>query len=457
MPIPFALDDTIVAVATPSGSGGIGIVRLSGPEATAIATEVFAPAAHPHLPVLRPYRLRYGHVVDPADGRVLDEVLVSYMPRPHSYTREDVVEINAHGGPIPLRAILALCLRLGARQARAGEFTLRAFLNGRLDLAQAEAVLDVVQARTDVALGQAVDQLGGALSEQVRQTRGLLLTVLAGLEVAIDHPDEDLPEEDPSSGLAESRRQLEWLITEAERGLIYRQGVRVAIIGRPNVGKSSLLNRLLRADRAIVTEVPGTTRDTLEETIDLGGIPFVLTDTAGIGETVDPVEQLGIGRSYQALNLADLALLVVDGSVPQTSADQALAARLAGRGAIVVMNKSDLPAAGASALSNAPHVRVSALTGEGLADLEEAMVALALGDARVNAQEGGASSPRHRDQLMRALEAVHAAEESFAAAAPTEIVAIDVGEAVDALGEITGETASEDLLATIFSRFCIGK
>ncbi len=453
----YTLDDTIAAISTPLGHGGIGIVRLSGPDALAVARRVFD--RWTAEPAVDPHHLYHGHIVRPETGRRVDEVLVSYMPAPHSYTRQDVVEINAHGGLLPLREILALCLRHGARPAREGEFTLRAFLNGRLDLAQAEAVRDVIQARTEASLRVAVEQLGGRLSQETRALRRRLVRALAYLEAGIDFPDEDLPDEEIAGPLGGVLAGLEALLADASQGLIYRQGVRVAIVGRPNVGKSSLLNCLLQTERAIVTPVPGTTRDTLEETIDLQGVPVVLVDTAGIGAPRDVVERLGVERSEQAAARADLVLLVVDGSAPACAEDEAVARLVGQRPAIAVVNKEDLPQADdyARLLPDAPHLRVSAATGAGVRALEDALAeAILSGQAQAGA-EPVVSDPRHRDLLQRAADALRAAQETLGAEGVLELVAVDVEEAVQALGEITGETAGEDLLETIFRSFCIGK
>jgi len=458
--VDYPLDDTIVAISTPIGQGGIGIVRLSGPEALRITQSLFRPATGGHNGRLAPYRLTYGHIVAPDTRRTVDEVLVSYMPAPHSYTREDVTEINAHGGPVPLREVLSLCLCQGARQAREGEFTLRAFLNGRLDLAQAEAVLDIIQAKTDASLRVALDQLGGHLSQQAGQIRQTLLTTHAYLEASIDFPDEAIPPTDIQKPLSEAQERLDDLLKDADRGIIYREGIHVAIVGRPNVGKSSLLNRLLRSDRALVTPVPGTTRDTLEETINLEGIPLVLVDTAGISDTDDTVERMGIERSRRSLQRADLALLVVDGSVPPSAQDLAVAELVASRPVVVVVNKSDLPRADdyATILSNQPHISLSAATGDGLDRLESLLVETILSGETQSSDSPQVSNPRHRDLLRRAHDAVTSAlEASQEQGLPVELVAIDVAEAIHLLGEITGETASDELLSTIFSNFCIGK
>ncbi|MGD8624523.1 MAG: tRNA uridine-5-carboxymethylaminomethyl(34) synthesis GTPase MnmE, partial [Anaerolineae bacterium] len=339
----YSLDDTIAAISTPTGEGGIGIVRLTGPQSAPILDRLFAPATGRPAGALAPRTLHYGRVVDPDTGQVVDEVLAAYMPAPRTYTRQDVVEINGHGGIVALRRILELCLRQGARPAERGEFTARAFLNGRLDLAQAEAVLDVVQAKTGVSLQAAVDQLAGHLSDRVRSVRARLLEALAFLEASLDFVEDELPDREIGPDLEAAGEALSRLLADADRGIIYRQGIRAAIVGRPNVGKSSLLNRLLRTSRAIVTDIPGTTRDTLEETLNLQGIPVILVDTAGIAAgTRDPIERLGIERSRAALAQADLALLVVDASCPPESADREIAALVAGKPAILVLNKIDL-------------------------------------------------------------------------------------------------------------------
>jgi tRNA modification GTPase len=390
------------------------------------------------------------------------------MPAPRTYTRQDVVEINGHGGIVALRRILGLCLRQGARLAEAGEFTARAFLNGRLDLAQSEAVLDIVQAKTEVSLQAAVAQLAGRLSDRVRSARAGLVRALAYLEASIDFEEDEIPERDIGSDLEQAEGAISQLLADADRGIIYRQGIRAAIVGRPNVGKSSLLNRLLRTSRAIVTDIPGTTRDTLEETLNLEGIPVVLVDTAGIAEgSRDPIERLGIERSRLALEQADLALLVVDAGQPLTSADRAIAALVRGKPAIVVANKVDLLAAvpivqsGARGIegpiAGAACVPVSALTGQGLESLEETIVETVLSGHVSVSDAPVVTSPRHKEALSRALDHVQAAQAAQQDGQLVDLIAIDVSAAVSALGEITGQTASEDLVETIFSTFCIGK
>jgi tRNA modification GTPase len=461
-----SLDDTIAAISTPIGEGGIGIVRMSGPQAPAILRHLFVPGALPCLDTdacdLEPYHLHYGHVIDLIMGEVVDEVLAVHMPSPLTYTRQDVVEIDAHGGIVAVRRILALCLEHGARLAEPGEFTLRAFLNGRIDLAQAEAVLDVVQAKTDRALQTAVGQLAGRLSERVRLVRALLLEVLAHIEAGIDFLEDELPVRDIAADLAQAAVALQDLLADADRGIIYRQGVRAAIVGRPNVGKSSLLNSLLRTSRAIVTDIPGTTRDTLEETLNLKGVPVVLVDTAGIAvSTDDPIERLGIERSRQALDRADLAVMVLDASEPLTDADRAIADLIGCKPAIVTLNKMDLVRPGEDrdlvSVFTTPAVPISALTGQGIDALEEAIVETVFSGQVMASDVPVVSNPRHKERFSRALDHVRQALEAVRAGLTTDLVAIDLTAAVYALGQVTGQTASDDLLENIFSRFCIGK
>jgi tRNA modification GTPase len=453
----YSLDDTIAAISTPLGEGGIGIVRLSGPEARSIVEGLFRP--HHTGQELRSYRLHYGHVIDPADDTTVDEVLVSFMRARHSYTRQDVVEINCHGGIVPLREVLQLALVAGARLAEPGELTLRAFLNGRIDLAQAEAVLDIVRAKTDAALRVAIDQLAGHLSSQVRILRQRVVDLLAYMEATIDFVEDEIPPRDIGPDLAGLEEELTTLLAEAHRGMIYRQGIRVPIIGRPNVGKSSLLNALLRADRAIVTPIPGTTRDTLEESCNLQGIAVTLVDTAGISATENLIERLGVERSRQALAQADVVLLVVDGSEPLQAQDWEIAHSAEAQPALVVVNKLDLPQQVDTEgfLPRASRIHLSALTGEGLPRLEQAVVDLVFSGTVLASQRPLVSNPRHQALLQQARDELRAAQATLAQGLSNDLVAIDLTEAVTALGQITGQTISEDLLEAIFTNFCVGK
>ncbi|MHB0869631.1 MAG: tRNA uridine-5-carboxymethylaminomethyl(34) synthesis GTPase MnmE [Chloroflexota bacterium] len=451
-------DDTIAAIATSAGEAGIGIVRISGRDALPLLRRVFRPESIP----FESHRVYYGHAIDPATGDTIDEVLALCMMAPRSYTREDVVEIHCHGGPVPLQRVLLATLQAGARPAQPGEFTLRAYLNGRVDLAQAEAVADVIRSRTERGLTLAMKGLSGELSHQVRRLRRQLLRLLAYLEATIDFEEDDIPEEDVDGPLAEGLDSVRRLLATADQGIICRQGVRVAIVGRPNVGKSSLLNALLKNDRAIVTEIAGTTRDTLEEMANFGGVPVCLVDTAGITESRDLVERLGVERSRRAIEEADLCLMVVDRSAQLQPEDRDIAASIGGKVTVVVANKADLPPAVApeelrSLVPDASLVETSTVAGDGLERLEEAVLKVVFSGRAVQSDELLVSNPRHKGSLVRVETHLTDAMASLQAGLPADCTASDLRLAVDALGEITGETATEELLETIFSHFCVGK
>ncbi len=459
--------DTIVAIATPLGEGALGVVRMSGAEAFAIARRVFSGRLEDHHVV-------YGHLREPDTGALVDQAMGVYLAAPQSYTREDTVEFTCHGGALLLQRALEALLREGARQAEPGEFTLRAFLNGRIDLTQAEAVLDVIQAKTQLGLNLALQGLEGRLSKQVREARAALLEPLAYLTALVDFPEDEVGQQDVDGELAACLQQLRSLLDSADQGMVYRQGVRTAIVGRPNAGKSSLLNLLLGRERAIVTATPGTTRDTVEEVASVNGVPFVLVDTAGIRTTVDAVEALGVERSRQSIATADMVLLVVDTSEPLDEETCGIAAALADKQVLVVANKRDLPdrlffdgkpQAPAMLLASLrgagkdawPCVGLSALTGEGFDALAEAMTRAVLGGRSANADAAMVTNPRHKVALVQAVGHLEAGLVSYRQGMPADFVTIDLTAAVAALGEITGENAEQDLLDVIFSRFCIGK
>jgi tRNA modification GTPase len=451
--------DTIAAIATPVGEGGIGIIRISGLQAREILEQVFVRGRGQTLP---PRRMLFGRIVDPASKGIVDEVLAVYMPAPQTYTREDVVEINCHGGPVALQRTLGVALAAGARLAEPGEFTLRAFLNGRIDLSQAEAVIDVIKARTATGLGIAVAQLQGRLSAEIRAVRSELVSALAYLTATIDFVDDEIPEQDAVSPLRRARQHLLSLLENSDAGIIVRQGIRAAIVGRPNVGKSSLLNALLGQDRAIVTPIPGTTRDTLEETINLSGIPLVLVDTAGITATDDLVEQIGVERSRQAIANSAIVVLVLDGSEPLQDRDREIIALLDTRPAVVAVNKADLSQALDLAevdrlLPGSPRVSISTKGNTGLGALESAIRDLVLGGKAFAPDNLLVSNPRHREALRKAEQHLESALDGLEKELPSDLICIDLTAAVNAMGEITGETASEDLLKTIFANFCVGK
>jgi tRNA modification GTPase len=470
-------NDTIAAIATPPGQGGIGVVRVSGAEAFALVQPLFRTPEKSSEPPLS-HLLTYGRIVDPATSEPIDEVLVAFMRAPRTYTREDVVEIQGHGGPLVLQRILRLVLSKGARLANPGEFTLRAFLNGRLDLAQAEAVMDLISARTEAGQRLAMQQLEGRVSAQVQEARHAILGVIARIEASIDFPEDDIPTPQVAELrplIEEAQGKVATLLAGAEQGRLYRQGLRTAIIGRPNVGKSSLLNALLRAERAIVTPIAGTTRDTVEEVANLRGIPLYLIDTAGITPTENPVEQIGVQRSRAAAEAAEVVLFVWDGSEPLTEQDRQVSSELRSMGfghgkrseeghreLLLVINKADqlqrLELEQVQQLwPGVTCVFTSLLTGSGLPELEEALADLILAGRASFGEETLITSARHQAALRSSAEHLHASLWALGQNLPLDFVSIDLNAAYQALGEVTGETASVDLLDTIFSEFCIGK
>lgn len=454
--------DTIAAIATPAGEGGIGVVRLSGPQALDVASRLFSPYSGADPREFTSHTMYLGQVVDPGTGSPIDEAYCVLMRPPRSFTGEETVELHGHGGRVPLQAILSAAVRHGARPAMPGEFTRRAFLNGRIDLAQAEAVLEIVKARTDAGLRAAMRQLQGGVSERVRGIRAELLSLLATLEASVDFPEEGI--HFPEIGELEKQVDLvmdglKALIQKARDGRLLREGAIAVIVGRPNVGKSSLLNVLLGRERAIVSAVPGTTRDTVEEEFQVGGFPVRLIDTAGLRQAKgDPVETEGLRRTRIAMGVADLTLVVLDGSEGITPPDlQAWSEAQGSR--ILVLNKSDLPAA-LSPVAYQERFGVepfftSAITGQGVEALREELRQRLGGEA-----DGEALLmllPRHRDALERAEKQLLDVRGGLGGGVSPEIASLDVRGALGALGEIVGETVTEEMLDQIFQQFCIGK
>jgi tRNA modification GTPase len=473
------LDDTIVAIATPPGRGGIGVIRFAGPDAKKIA-----------LPMLRlkqdlePSRAMFAELIDsdehlgtaapgcPAEqsaspsGRI-DEVVVTYFAKPHSYTTDDIVEISAHGSPVILHHVVKLALARGARLADPGEFTMRAFLNGRIDLTQAEAVRDLIDSQTLYQARIAAQQLEGALSRRLQPIKQKLVELIATLEAGIDFAEDDisiLPADKILQRIAQIRAPLEDLATSFAYGKIVHQGLTLAIVGRPNVGKSSLFNCLVERDRAIVTATPGTTRDLVSETVALGGIPVQLIDTAGIRRALDEAESIGIRKSMEALADADLILIVLDSSQPAAAEDQQLLSQAQGRPAIVVENKCDLIEKNRQGSGNRedhkgapPRVRTSATTAEGIPALRNEILRHVGGEAAIHSETGFLTNLRHQERVLDSLTALAAAKTAIATKVPHEMLLLDLYSALRPLDEITGATTTDDILNLIFSTFCIGK
>jgi len=445
------LDDTIVAVASPPGRGGIGVVRLAGSGAKEIA-----------LPMLRnkselaPSRAIFAELIDPIDSTRIDEVVVTYFAKPNSYTTDDIVEISAHGSPVVLRRIVEIALAAGARMAEPGEFTMRAFLNGRIDLTQAEAVRDLIESQTLYQARVAAQQLGGGISRQLKPIKQQLVDLIATLEAGIDFAEDDIAvmsSPEIARRVDDIRPQLSEIAGSFSYGKIVHEGLTLAIIGRPNVGKSSLFNRLVQRDRAIVTATPGTTRDLVIETVTIGDIPVRLVDTAGLREALDEAEGIGIQKSKEASADADLVLLVLDASQPQNLEDESLLHELGSKSAIVIENKSDITSSGKR--SNA--IYTSALTGDGIDRLREEILQKITGGSAPAAESGFLTSSRHHQLIEQSIAALDAANVAVGNHIPHEMLLLDLYSALRPLDEITGTTTNDDILNLIFSRFCIGK
>ena len=449
--------DTIAAIATPMGEGAIGIIRISGSDALAIIQKLFKGK---NLEQAASHTINYGHIVE--NGQVIDEVMVSLMRAPKTFTREDVVEINTHGGLAVTNEILQLVIRSGARMAEPGEFTKRAFLNGRVDLAQAEAVMDLIRAKTDKAMALAVQQLDGSLSNLINKTRQEILNTLAQVEVNIDYPEYDDVEEMTTALLREKTKEFEDLLTNllrtARRGKILREGLSTAIIGRPNVGKSSLLNNLLREEKAIVTDIAGTTRDVIEEYVNIKGVPLKLVDTAGIRETDDVVEKIGVERSKKALEEADLVLLVLNASEKLTKQDRSLLEISQNSNRIVLLNKTDLPEKIERSQLPQDAIPISVLKNENIDLIEDRINQLFFDNAGIIEQDATyLSNTRHISLIEKALESLQAVNQGLELGIPVDLLQVDMTRTWEILGEITGDAAPDELITQLFSQFCLGK
>ncbi|WP_027626054.1 tRNA uridine-5-carboxymethylaminomethyl(34) synthesis GTPase MnmE [Clostridium lundense] len=455
--------DTIAAVSTVLGEGGISIIRVSGSMCIKIVDSIFKAKNGKALSDIKPYSMRYGHIVERETGDILDEVLVSYMKGPRSFTAEDTVEINCHGGVTPTKKILQEVIKAGARLAEPGEFTKRAFLNGRIDLSQAEAVIDIIRAKTDLSMKSAVLQSGGRISKEINSLRNKLLQTIAHIEATVDFPEEDLEEitgKQVGKELLEIDKEISKLLDTADEGKILREGLNVVIVGKPNVGKSSLLNALLMEKRAIVTEIPGTTRDVIEEYINLDGVPIKIVDTAGIRETQDIVEKIGVEKSKEKINESDLIILMLDSSKELDNEDYEIIDYIKDRKYIVLLNKKDLDSKinkdYLHGLNSKYVIETSAKTGQGLESLKQCIKDLFF-NGEVKSGDVIITNTRHKEALIRAKESCISAINTLNDTLAIDLASIDIRNAWLKLGEITGETLEEDIIDKIFSEFCLGK
>lgn len=459
------ISDTIAAISTAPGEAGIGIVRMSGNEAFSITEEIFKSSSGKDFSNIKNRTISHGFIIEPKTSNRIDEVLISKMQSPNTYTREDIVEINCHGGTLAVKRILEVLLRNGARLAEPGEFTKRAFLNGRIDLSQAEAVIDLITAKTDKGMDLALEQLEGSLSSKVKEIRDSIINMLAHIEASIDYPEYDIEEVTYDTLLNQAQEvsdKIHKLLETADTGKILREGLSTVIIGKPNVGKSSLLNALLKEGRAIVTDVPGTTRDIIEDYINIRGIPLRIIDTAGIRETENVIERIGVNKSKELMDQADLILFILDISSELSKEDEMLIEELKDKKTIVLFNKTDLkPILEIEKLKKQLEgksiIEISALKGEGLDKLEEEIVDMVYGGQVSAGDSGLVSNIRHKNLLENAADSANITIETIRSNLPLELISVDLKDCWDLLGQITGETIAEDIIDQIFTNFCIGK
>jgi tRNA modification GTPase len=458
--------DTIAAISTPYGTGGIGIVRISGPDAFSVAEFVFRSGKT--FSEIKSHTVTHGKIIDPADGSMVDDVLLLKMKAPHTYTGEDTIEVNCHGGIIVQKNVLSLFLRYGARAAGPGEFTKRAFINGRIDLAQAEAVIDLINSKTDEGSRAAAAQLEGRLSDSIRKARRELIELIARIEAVIEYPEhdiEDITGEAVYKGVINVKNKLQKIVDSFERGRLLREGITAAIIGKPNAGKSSLLNALAGSSRAIVTDIPGTTRDIIEEYINIKGIPVRFLDTAGIRSTADPVESIGVERAKTAAAQAELVIIVLDGQTGMQPEDMEIIRLTSQKKRIVIINKNDIADEDRisdmkrtlAEMGDLPVVIASMADGTGMDELTDLMDEMFAG-GEINANsEVLITNARHRQHIEDAIKSLESAEAAYTGGLPLDFATIDIKESAQALGRITGESVSDDVVNEIFSQFCIGK
>ncbi len=453
--------DTIAAISTPRGEGGIGIVRLSGDESLNILEKIFKPKSNKDIKDIKSYTINYGHIFD---GEILvDEVLVSIMKAPNTYTREDIVEINCHGGYLVTERVLELVLKNGAKIAEPGEFTRRAFLNGRLDLTQAEAVIDLIHGKTEKSISLSLNNLRGDLKEQIHYLKKILLDVAAHVNVVLDYPEEGVDEPIPDHLIRELHNvkdTITKLVESYDKGKMIKEGIKTAIVGKPNVGKSSLLNSILREERAIVTSIAGTTRDTIEEIINIKGIPLIMVDTAGIRETCDEVENIGVQKSKKVLKEADLVLFVMDSSRELSDEDKEIYDNIQSEKVIGILNKIDMEKKlDVSNLSKVKKwIEISALENIGIDNLENEIYKFIISENIEDSSEKLIiTNIRHKSALEKTKKAIENIFETIDMGYPMDLIAVDLNDALDSLSEVTGEISSEDLLDHIFSNFCVGK